>query len=309
MRRRSTAARRRARSARRRPTPTRRRTRPVRRGTTLVLASLLTVVVLACGGWLLDPAGSRQPTGSSAAPPRPTTSGQELYSSLTRQMLAEGTTTYTFSGSSGGGATQSGSGSLRFLPSDQPARTFDADVTLTSEATGRMHAVLLPDVSYLALPPAKGLPRSKPWVRVSREPRTGLGRELDPVADQLRAAFDPAQSLGLLLAAGPIREIGRSSVEGLPATEHRGRVDLRAAARRETDPMLRAQYRAMLGAGVRSLQLEVWVDARGLPLRVWAGAPAAGVYSVTGVYRRWGQPVRIAAPTPKQVFDADKIKG
>ena len=49
----------------------------MRRRIALVLLSLLTVVALACGGWLLDPAGSREQAGSQS-PARPTTTGPLL---------------------------------------------------------------------------------------------------------------------------------------------------------------------------------------------------------------------------------------
>jgi hypothetical protein len=282
----------------------------MRRRFSLVLSSLVAVVALACGGWLLDPAGSREPVGLQGRSTHPTTSGTALYKAVTRRMVEARTTTYTFSGSSGGGATQSGSGPLRFLSTGESARTFDADVTMMSPATGQVRAVLLPGVFFLALPPAKGLPRNKPWLKVSESPKTALGRQLRPMAEQMRAAFDPSQSLGLLLAAPRVEVVGRDTVEGVPTTQHRATIDLRTAARLAQNPELRAQYRAMITAGVRTLEYDVWLDTRGLPRRVRADVPASqGLFSITGVYRDWGKPVRITAPTAEQVFDADAIKG
>jgi hypothetical protein len=281
----------------------------MRRRLALVLSSLLAVVALASGGWLLDPAGSRQQV-ESRPQTRPSTTGALLYASVARQMATRGTATYTWSGTSGGGATQAGTGALRFLASGRPGQTFDADVSLTSPATGRMRAVLLPGMTFLALPPAKGLPRDKPWLKVSDTSRSTLGRQLQPMGAQLRAAVDPAQNVGLLLAAGRVTEVGRTTVEGVPATEHRATIDLRKALRLAEDPGVRAQYRTMLAAGVRTLEFELWVDDSSLPLRVHADVPRTnGVFSMTGVYRRWGAQLRIVAPTAKQVYDADALKG
>jgi hypothetical protein len=96
----------------------------------------------------------------------------------------------------------------------------------------------------------------------------------------------------------------------VPTTQHRATIDLRTAARLAQNPELRAQYRAMITAGVRTLEYDVWLDTRGLPRRVRADVPASqGLFSITGVYRDWGKPVRITAPTAEQVFDADAIKG
>jgi hypothetical protein len=280
----------------------------MRRRLGLVFFSLLTVLALAAGGWLLDPAGSREPAGLQTPPVL--VSGTALYERVTARMVAEGTATYTFSGSAGGGEARSGFGALRFLAGGEPARTFDGVVDLRSNSTGETRAVLLPGAVYLAIPPAKGIPRNKPWLRVSAKPETQLGRALGPMAEQLREAFDPGESLGLLRAARRVEVVGPDSVEGVSTTEHRATVPLRRALAVVQDPAVLAQYRAMIDAGVRTLRYQLWVDSSGLPLRLHVDVPSTqAVYSVTGVYRRWGEPVKIAAPKANQVFDADRIKG
>jgi hypothetical protein len=281
----------------------------MRRRVTLVLSSLLTVIALAVGGWLLDPAGSREPAGTAVESARPQQSGPAFYAAVTRRMTEAGTATYTFSGTSGGGEVRSGSGTMRFQADEPGATSFDASVLLRSPSTGVQRAVLLPGSAYLALPRAKGIPKDKPWLKVSQAPTSRLGKQLEPVADQVRAAFDPGQSLGLLRAARVVEEIGPDPVEGRPATLHRTSVRLRTAARLTTDTGLRGQFRAMLTAGVRTLRMQVWVDPTGLPLRLQADVPAApGVFSVTGVFRAWGKPVRVVAPSSKQILDADRVE-
>jgi hypothetical protein len=281
----------------------------MRRRIGLVLASLLTVLALASGGWLLDPAGSREAT-ERMTPAVSTVSGEELFQSVADRMVTEGSTTYTFSGSTGGGETRSGSGVMRFSGLRNGLPAFSAQVSMSSPTGGMVRGVLLPDAFYLALPPAKGLPKSKPWLKVSPTPRTSLGRELRPVAEALRANFDPAQSLCLLRAADQVEEVGRDTVEGVPTTRHRATVRLRHAMQITADSALREQYNAMLTAGVRTIEYDIWIDDGGLPRRVRADVPTAtSLFSVTGVFRRWGDPVRIAAPSPKHVFDSDRITG
>ena len=245
-------------------------------------------------------------SGQDTASPRPsasTTSGPALYADLTRRMVEEGTATFTFSGV-GGGQTLAGSGAMRF-EGDQ----FDADVHLTMPETGRVRAVLLPSASYLALPATKGLPRDKPWMKVSSDPRTRLGRTLRPVVDQLRGSFDPAQSLGLLRAARRVVEVGPATVEDVPTMHHHAVIDLRRATAQVTGPA-QEQFQSMLDAGVTQLEYDVWLDTTGLPRRFTADIPTtSGLFSITGVYRDWGDEVSIEQPRPKQVFDADKLKG
>ncbi len=197
-------------------------------------------------------------------------------------MVDEGTATFTFSGV-GGGQTLAGSGAMRF-EGDQ----FDADVHLTMPETGRVRAVLLPSASYLALPATKGLPRDKPWMKVSSDPRTRLGRTLRPVVDQLRGSFDPAQSLGLLRAARRVVEVGPATVEDVPTTHHHAVIDLRRATDQVTGPA-QEQFQSMLDAGVTQLEYDVWLDTTGLPRRFTTDIPTtSGLFSVTGVYRDWG---------------------
>jgi hypothetical protein len=277
----------------------------MRRRITLVLASLLTVLALGYGGWLVGP----DPSDLATLPAADTVSGPVLYDQVTQRMLAERTATYTFSGSSGGGEARSGWGTMRFVAGPNDSTTFDADVELTSLSTGRLQAVLLPGTSYLALPPAKGIPVGAPWLKVAARPSSSLGRAMAPLADQLRATFDPRESLGLLMAAGRVTVVGPSSVDGTPAVEHRASIDLREAVGEATDPTLRSQFKAMLQAGITTLRYQLWLDHTGLPLRVRTDVPTAqGVFSVTGVFTRWGDPVTIAAPGAKQVYDADRVE-
>jgi hypothetical protein len=264
-------------------------------------SAFLALALLTGCGSQVDPADSSN--DAAAVRPGPlTTSGPELYTDVARRMAGEGTATFTFSGV-GGGETVSGSGAMRF-ELDQ----FDAEVELTMPATGRVRAVLMPDASYLALPHAKGLPKKKPWLKVAAVPQTAIGRELRPVVDQLRASFDPEQSLGLLQAARRVEEVGPASVEGEPTTRYHARVDLRQAIQQSAG-LTREQYRTMLDAGVRKLDYDVWLDATGLPRKFTADIPTtSGLFSVTGTYRDWGKKVSIEQPTAKQIFDADKLK-
>jgi hypothetical protein len=273
------------------------------RRTSTALAALLALLgstlLAGCGAL---PGGS--PGDQEQARPTPvTTPGPALYSDVAARMAEEQTATFVFSGI-GGGETLSGQGAMRFTDG-----SFDADVTLTMSETGRVRAVLLPSASYLALPAAKGLPRAKPWMKVSPRPRTRLGRTLTPVVDQLRTAFDPEGSLGLLRAARRVEEVGPATVEDVSTTQYHAVLDLRRATA-QVDGATKDQFQSMLDAGVTALEYEIWVDMGGLPRRFSADIPTtSGLYSVTGIYRDWGRKVSIAAPKAKQVFDADKLKG
>lgn len=232
-----------------------------------------------------------------------TTPGPSLYSDVAARMTEAGTARFVFSGS-GGGETVSGAGAMRFRTG-----SYDADVALTMPQTGRVRAVLSPLAVYLELPAVKGLPKSKPWVRVSAAPETPIGRQLSPVVEQLRSAFDPEQVLGLLRSATRVEQVGPATVENVATMHYRADVALRRATRDAEGPV-REQYQSMLDAGATTLRFDLWVDTAGLPRRYSADLPTAdGLYSVTGIYRGWGAKVEIAEPRPQQVFDADKLTG
>jgi len=265
-------------------------------------AAVLAAVTLLTGCGLGGDTDSNRRTAAVRAAPV-TTPGPVLYAAVVARMVQEGTATFTFSGV-GGGQTVSGSGQMRFAPG-----TYDADVELTMPETGRVRAVLMPSVSYLALPAAKGLPRKKPWLKVAPIPTSPFGKQLSPVVDQLRGAFDPSQALGLLQAARNVEEVGPATVEGAPTTRHHAEIGLRRATDMAEGP-LEEQYRSMLEAGVKTLAYDVWLDTEGLPRRFSTDITTeAGLYSVTGTYSRWGGPVRIESPSAKEVFDADKLSG
>ena len=201
-----------------------------------------------------------------------------------------------------------GTGSLHFLASGTPGpqlrRGRDGDVAGDRPDASRPAADR--DVTWRSRRP-RGCPRSKPWLKVSeatrstaRPPAAADGRA---AAGLVRPRAEPRPAAGR--RHGRPRS-GHGTVEGVPATEHRAIVDLRQAVQLAGDPGVRAQYRAMLAAGVRTLEYELWVDDDSLPLRVHADVPrTTGVFSMTGVFRRWGDRLQIVAPTAKQVFDAD----
>lgn len=264
---------------------------------------LLLLVPLLAGCGLLTDGGSGGSASEARTPHPVTTPGNDLFAQVRAEMVDAGTATFTFSGV-GGGETTSGSGAMRFAD-----ETYEGDVTLTMPETGRVRAVLLSSASFVSLPQTKGLPKDKPWLQVVTPPRTRLGREMAPVVAQLRGAFDPAQGLGLVRAARQVEEVGPATVEGVPTTHYRAEVDLRRATRL-SEGDVREQYQSMLDAGVQTLQYDLWTDLSGLPRRFSTDIPTtAGLYSVTGIYRGWGDEVRIARPKPKQVFNADELKG
>lgn len=259
-------------------------------------AAALAAALAGCGGDVS--------AGSPGTPQPVSTPGPELLAEVSERMREAGSVEYVFSGI-GGGRTQAGAGTLRF-----EGDSYTADVSLSMPQTGRVRAVLGPEESFLALPAAKGLPRSKPWLKVTAGADTPIARQLHPVLEQFRATFDPARNLGLLAAAEDLEEVGPVTVEGVATTHYRADVRLRRAVRAASSDPVREQYQSMLDAGATTLTYDVWVDVTGLPRRYSAELPSAsGLYSVTAVYRDWGEGADIERPGAKEVYDAERLTG
>lgn len=261
----------------------------------VVLLSLSLAGLAGCG---------QQVDAPAAVTPAPVvTAGPALYADVTVRMEEAGNARFVFSGA-GGGEPVSGAASIRFVDGGQ----YTADVVLTMEQSGEVRAVLAPQASYLALPPTKGIPKDKPWLKLTPAAKTPLARRLLPIVAQLRETFDPASSVGLLQAAQRVKELGPALVEGIATTRYRAQVSLDRIVGM-ADGAANPEYVSLYEAGVTSLRYDVWVDMSGLPRRYRVELPRAdGVYSVTGVYRDWGRAPAVQVPAPKSVFDASKIK-
>jgi hypothetical protein len=260
-----------------------------------VVLSLSLAGVVGCG----EDADTRE-----AVTPAPVvTAGSSLYADVTSRMEEAGNARFVFSGA-GGGEPVSGAASIRFAADG----AYTADVVLTMEQSGEVRAVLAPDASYLALPPTKGIPKDKPWLKLTPAAKTPLARRLLPIVAQLRETFDPASGVGVLRAANRVKELGPAIVEGVATTRYRAQVSLdRILAM--SDGAANPEYVSLQKAGVTSLRYDVWVDTSGLPRRYRVELPRAdGVYSVTGVYRDWGRAPAVKVPAPRSVYDASAIK-
>ena len=264
-------------------------------GVAVALSLTLSGLLAGCG----EDAPKASPV--AAVEPEPVvTAGPDLFADVSARMVEVGTANFVFSGT-GGGQPLSGSAAMTFLDD-----SYRADVRLTLPETGAVRAVLAPGPSYLALPAIKGLPKNKPWLKVAPEGTSAGARRLQPVVEQLRSTFDPALRVGLLRAAGRVRQLGPDTAEGVTTTRYRAEVEIdRIIAMHEGGA---EEYVAMRKAGILTLRYDVWIDISGLPRRYRINFPSVdGVFSVTGVYRDWGMVDEVTVPAAASVLDASKL--
>ena len=249
---------------------------------------------VAAAGCSTRPAPASRSGRSDQAHARPTRSGPVLYAEPSPgQMVAEGTATYTYSGSSGGGETQSGSG-VDALPALGAGR---ADVRR------RRHRHVADDRPDARRPAARRrLPRAAAGQGAAAQQAVAQGVDdpqdgpRPPAATRSPSRCAPRSTPARAWACcGP----PAGSTEVGPATG-RGRADHPAPGDRRPAPggrlvedaAAREQYQAMLAAGVRTLEYDAVAgrDA-GCRARSSAAVPTTqGLFSVTGVYRALGRP-------------------
>jgi hypothetical protein len=169
-------------------------------------------------------------------------------------------------------------------------------------------------VLYIRSPMYAALNHGKPWIKLDLE-RAGRAQGLDLNALMNSQSSDPAQMLSYLEASSDsITRVGSGVVHGVTATHYHVVVDLAKAARNAPfsarPAVRRAVMRAAAMLGIRTLPVDVWIDADGLvrreslrmPLRA-PSLPAGLAMSFTMDLYDFGVPVHVTAPPASQVED------
>jgi len=167
--------------------------------------------------------------------------------------------------------------------------------------------LFIPPHTYVKLPGGHGLlPRGKSWVALGSAGAGGLGNALlSPFG-----GTDPGDLLASLTAvSSSVRNLGVTTVRGVPVTHLRLDVDPAKAAARAPGGQ-RAGLRAFAASlGAATIPVDVWVDQQNRVRRVrWSphlpggmGAPAATRFTQTADFYDFGVAVQVSAPPPGQV--------
>ncbi|MCX4780416.1 LppX_LprAFG lipoprotein [Streptomyces sp. NBC_01264] len=151
-------------------------------------------------------------------------------------------------------------------------------------------------------------------------------KSLDPVmAEQLNSAGgtasktgeNPGDRAGELLRAKDLKLVGEETIDGVKTKHLSGTVtldELRAALASATPEAKKRQEQsvtALEAQGVKSLALDMWIDASDHTKQVRTRADAAkGPMDTTIKFLDYNQPVEVAAPPADQVVDlAEMMKG
>jgi len=125
------------------------------------------------------------------------------------------------------------------------------------------------------------------------------------------ASQDPTQVLTWLQAAGDdVEEVGTDEIRGEEATHYRAALNLEDALEDLEGEEREALERALELLGDDGMEVDVWINGEGLPVRVLyeMSFGNSGIKALDDAnikfsleFFDWGQPVRIELPDPKDV--------
>jgi hypothetical protein len=265
---------------------------------------LLLAGVAACGG----ASDGKAAVGKTASPTATSTTGSAtpaaasgqvgpaLFQSMTSAMSKAQTTSVSFKMSVAGKET-TGRGGYRF------GTHFGADMTMDLAAMGKARVILVPKAMYMMLPPGSGLSADKPWLKIKTDGSgtDPLSKAMAPMMDQLQQSFDPHSNLRMLSVIPKLTSAGHAPIDGVDTVRYSATIDMATAAAHAQGP-LGKQFRAMVEAGLKTMDYSLWVDGKNLPrrVRIVMDLPQ-GTTTSTYDYLKWGLPLTIKAPPARLV--------
>lgn len=229
---------------------------------------------------------------------------RDLVNAVAQRQRIDQTAKLSLTGEIKGASTLkfTGEGVLRVLPEGVSFK-FTQVVTQDGAPPQETGYVVLPDVTYLRLPPAPKDQKAKPWVRVDPHSSDPEAQRLAAAAATMTESADPMRSLSQYADATLVADAVDDTTDGVPTVRYTIVVDLARAAAAQPDPEIKAQLEKQVRGGLLRVTSTLWVDASHRPVRseVRQDLPGIGVLTITGSYRDWGQPVEIDAPPTAQI--------
>ena len=168
------------------------------------------------------------------------------------------------------------------------------DLTETIPSVGDIRVLMVDGKTYVQLPAGIN-PGDKPWLLISTE-------SSNPVVQQLATSLQSVTSSSSLdqytafTQAATVRLVGSEPVDGVPATHYALSVDV---TKLPNDTPGRSD---LLSAGLVTLPVDLWVDAKGRPVKVSEELTVQDQKVTTLVtLSKFDEPVSITAPPADQV--------
>jgi hypothetical protein len=272
----------------------------LRRGLSLLLLTLCTMALVACGGDTV----SFDPVASAATK---TATSESSRVEFTATMNMDGVGGMAFSGSGVfDGRSHSGALNMRFqLPPEAQAQLGATDPTMQMIMDGHSGLVM-----YMRSPLFARVAGNR-WIKLDMAKLAKQqGVDLNGLMNANQA--DPSQTLALLKASANAHPVGYDRVRGVLTTHYRLDIDLARLAK-ENASLSKLVDTVREVAGTTSFPAEAWIDdvgrVRRLKIDLSLGSPAGGALtlSMTEDLFAFGTKVAVRPPAPSQVLDASSL--
>jgi hypothetical protein len=171
----------------------------------------------------------------------------------------------------------------------------DLDLTETVPGAGQIRILMAGGKTYAQLP-AGANSSGKPWVLVSTTSSNPVVAQLASTLQQAQQSASLDQYTAFTQAASRLQVVGPEQVGGADATHYELSVDVTKLP--ESQPG-RGQ---LLGAGLTTLPVDLWVDGKGRPVKVTENLTVQGqTVDTTVTIGDFDAPVTITAPPAEQV--------
>jgi hypothetical protein len=281
----------------------------MRRRAFLLLAGLLGLVPLACGGGGDDDAtAGGQVTGADA---------QATIVQAASRTAASSSARFSFTASLSGGAVEgswSGEGAFAGAKGRMTLDLSGLGTGAGAFAGGKTEVVTDGLVAYMKVPPSlvQALPQGKAWLKLDLA-KLGEAQGIDLAQLMQFNQSNPNGALRYLRGATENFEaVGEEEVRGVETTHYRGTIDLRAVAS-QAPPAARKSYERIIEiSGTSRIPMEAWIDDDGLARRLRYEQPLGhgqGNLAFTMDLYDFGVDVAVRIPPQPQTIDLMELIG
>ncbi|MEY9845741.1 hypothetical protein [Streptacidiphilus sp. MAP5-3] len=120
---------------------------------------------------------------------------------------------------------------------------------------------------------------------------------------------DPATQVALFTSSPDIKRVGPETVDGVATTHYSGTADMAKLATAE-NPQLKSLASKMAGSGIGTVNLDFWVNAQNLPVRMVESTPASSSVALTATvdYSDYSTaPVTVTPPPASDTVDMSSL--
>jgi hypothetical protein len=238
-----------------------------------------------------QPSKGAATTTTSAVPPSPAATDAAGLATLLHQGVSSVNSLHLTLNVSTGNQVIKGEGDTKLADGTLQA----LDITEEVGSAGRVRLIVADGKTYVQLPATMNQ-SGKPWVLVSRDSSNPTVRTMATLIQSVQSAASPSQITAFTSAARRVTLVGNEPLDGTQVNHYSIDVDV------DKLPNTLPGRQLLLGAGLTSLPVELYVDGEGRPVKVTQDLTVRGQRSSTVItLSKFNEPVSISAPPADQV--------